>query len=122
MKKFEIILMGLIMLALPFKSVWVQAKTGTAGAKFLQVGVSARAVGMGEAFLGIADDASAIFYNSAHLCSPFLNWVEFLDWGYSRWMPEIFCLPIMPTLILIFPADKPLVPKVTRLLSATLAF
>ncbi|EQB64239.1 MAG: hypothetical protein RBG1_1C00001G1818 [candidate division Zixibacteria bacterium RBG-1] len=71
MKKFEIILMGLIMLALPFKSVWGQAKTGTAGAKFLQVGVSARAVGMGEAFLGIADDASAIFYNPAGL-----TWVQ----------------------------------------------
>jgi len=67
MKKFEIVLLGLITLAFPFESLWGQAKTGTAGAKFLQVGVSARAVGMGEAFLGIADDASAIFYNPAGL-------------------------------------------------------
>jgi len=67
MKKFEIILISLIVLVLPLRLAWGQAKTGTAGAKFLQVGVSARAVGMGEAFLGIADDASAIFYNPAGL-------------------------------------------------------
>src|SRR5574341_22791 len=65
MKRLEIVLMSLIMLALPSELVWGQAKTGSAGAKFLQVGISARAVGMGEAFLGLADDASAVFYNPA---------------------------------------------------------
>lgn len=40
-----------------------QAKVGTAGAQFLEIGVSARAIGMGEAFLGVADDASALYYN-----------------------------------------------------------
>jgi len=44
-----------------------QAKVGTAGAQFLEIGVSARAVGMGEAFLAISDDASAIYYNPAGL-------------------------------------------------------
>jgi len=44
-----------------------QAKVGTAGAQFLKIGVSARAVGMGEAFLAISDDASAIYYNPAGL-------------------------------------------------------
>jgi len=71
MKKFEIILISLTVLLLPLKLAWGQAKTGTAGAKFLQIGISARAVGMGEAFLGIADDASAIFYNPAGL-----TWVQ----------------------------------------------
>ena len=42
---------------------WGQAKVGTAGAKFLEIGVSARAIGMGEAFLGVVDDASALYYN-----------------------------------------------------------
>jgi len=46
---------------------WGQAKTGTAGAQFLEIGVSARAVGMGNAFLAVADDASAIYYNPAGL-------------------------------------------------------
>lgn len=44
-----------------------QAKVGTAGAQFLKIGVSARAVGMGEAFLAVSDDASAIYYNPAGL-------------------------------------------------------
>jgi len=44
---------------------FAQAKVGTAGAQFLEIGVSARAVGMGEAFLGVADDASALYYNPA---------------------------------------------------------
>lgn len=47
--------------------VWGQAKTGTAGAQFLEIGVSARAVGMGNAFLAVANDASAIYYNPAGL-------------------------------------------------------
>ncbi len=44
-----------------------QVKVGTAGANFLQIGVSPRAVGMGEAFLAVADDASATYYNPAGL-------------------------------------------------------
>ena len=44
-----------------------QAKVGTAGAQFLEIGVSARAMGMGEAFLGVANDASALYYNPASL-------------------------------------------------------
>ncbi|RKX18883.1 MAG: hypothetical protein DRP26_04425 [Candidatus Zixiibacteriota bacterium] len=42
-----------------------QAKVGTAGAQFLEIGISARAIGMGEAFLGVANDASALYYNPA---------------------------------------------------------
>jgi hypothetical protein len=47
--------------------VWGQAKVGTAGAQFLELGVSARAIAMGEAFLSICDDASAVYYNPAGL-------------------------------------------------------
>ena len=46
-----------------------QAKVGTAGAQFLEIGVSARAIGMGEAFLGVADDASALYYNPGGLAN-----------------------------------------------------
>jgi len=44
-----------------------QAKVGTAGAQFLEIGVSARAIGMGEAFLGVSDDASVLYYNPGAL-------------------------------------------------------
>ncbi len=62
----KLCLIGLVLLLIP-GFAWGQAKTGTSGAQFLELGVSARAVGMGNAFLAIADDASAIFYNPAGL-------------------------------------------------------
>jgi long-subunit fatty acid transport protein len=56
----------LLLLLLP-GLLYGQAKVGTAGAQFLELGVSARAVGMGEAFVAIADDATAVYYNPAGL-------------------------------------------------------
>jgi len=40
-----------------------QAKVGTTGLNFLKIGVGSRAVGMGEAYTAVANDASALFYN-----------------------------------------------------------
>lgn len=42
-----------------------QSKVGTAGMMFLDVSTSARAAGMGTAFVAVADDASALYYNPA---------------------------------------------------------
>jgi long-subunit fatty acid transport protein len=66
MKKIILLLPLAIFLLLP-GMVFGQAKVGTAGAQFLEIGVSARAIGMGEAFLGVADDASALYYNPGAL-------------------------------------------------------
>lgn len=38
---------------------------GEAGALFLRIGMSARASGMGEAFIGVAEDASTVYWNPA---------------------------------------------------------
>ncbi len=62
----KLALVFFVMLVIPGLA-WGQAKTGTAGAQFLEIGVSARAVGMGNAFLATANDASAIYYNPAGL-------------------------------------------------------
>lgn len=43
------------------------SKAGTVGAQFLQLGVSARATGMGESFVALVNDASAAYYNPAAL-------------------------------------------------------
>lgn len=44
-----------------------RGKVGSTGLQFLKIGVSARAVGMAESFIGMADDASAMYYNPAGL-------------------------------------------------------
>ncbi len=62
--------------------VYGQAKVGTAGAKFLDIGVSARAIGMAEAYLPIANDVSAIYYNPAGLTQLFSNEAMFTHVDY----------------------------------------
>jgi len=42
-------------------------KAGTATAEFLKIGVGARSAGMGEAFVAMANDASALYWNPAGL-------------------------------------------------------
>jgi hypothetical protein len=59
-----------------------QAKVGTAGAKFLDIGISARAMGMGEAYSAIANDVSAIYYNPAGLTQLFSREAMFTHIDY----------------------------------------
>ena len=40
-------------------------RVGTASAQFLKIGVGARATGMGEAFVAVADDISTLYWNPA---------------------------------------------------------
>src|ERR1044072_5856928 len=40
-------------------------KVGTCGGQFLKIGVGARGAGMGGAFVAMADDATAVFWNAA---------------------------------------------------------
>ncbi len=58
--------LGLAVLLCPVR-LQAQAKVGTTGAQFLELGVSARAMGMAEAFVAVADDISAAYYNPAGL-------------------------------------------------------
>jgi len=44
-------------------------RAGTSSATFLRIGIGARAVGMGETFVAVANDPSAIFWNPAGLAS-----------------------------------------------------
>ena len=51
--------------------LWAQTKSheaaGTTGLNFLKIGVGGRPAGMGEAFVAVADDASALYWNPAGL-------------------------------------------------------
>ena len=44
-------------------------RAGTSSATFLRIGIGARAVGMGESFVAVANDPSAIHWNTAGLAS-----------------------------------------------------
>ena len=59
-----------------------QAKVGTAGAKFLDIGISARAIGMAEAYSAIANDVSAVYYNPAGLTQMFSREIMFTHVDY----------------------------------------
>ena len=57
-----------LLLAVPAKSAnFSSSAQGTTTAEFLQLGVGARAVAMGEAYSAVADDASAMYWNPAAL-------------------------------------------------------
>lgn len=66
MKRWVLVSGMLLGLGLP-SMLWGQAKVGTAGVQFLKISPSCRAVGMGEAFVSVANDASAIWHNPGGL-------------------------------------------------------
>ena len=64
--KRRIALAGLAALLLPgLAHADIFEKVGTFGGQFLKISVGARGAGMGGAFVAVADDASAVFWNAA---------------------------------------------------------
>jgi hypothetical protein len=95
MKKY-VLLFPLVALLLSPGLCFGQAKVGTAGAKFLQIGVSARAIGMGEAFLGVSDDASDLYYNPGALSLLTQKEVAFTHVQYPAGIQYEFVGFVMP--------------------------
>jgi hypothetical protein len=69
----------------PFASMGGQ-RAGTSSAQFLKIGVGARAAGLGEAFVALADDASALYWNPAGLALLPGTQVHFT---HTQWPAEI---------------------------------
>ena len=67
MIKFRLIYLYLLTVSLIPVTTCIAADEGAHAAEFLSHGVGARALGMGSAFVAIADDATATYWNPAGL-------------------------------------------------------
>ena len=94
--------MMIILLVLCVSISYGQYKGGTTAAQFLKIGVGARAVGMGEAYVAMSKDASGLYWNPAGIAQAgggeimFLhnNWIADISLNY---MGVIFPLPSVGT-------------------------
>lgn len=62
-----LLLTGLATAQVDFTRTAGRGKVGTTGFQFLKIGTTARAVAMGESFIALSNDASAMYYNPAGL-------------------------------------------------------
>ena len=77
--------------------ICLYAGPGTTGASFLKIGLGARAAGMGEAFVAVADDVSAIYWNPAGLSfltnreATFVHnsWLQGINYEYLGYAQKI---------------------------------
>ncbi|MFH0778084.1 MAG: PorV/PorQ family protein [Candidatus Eisenbacteria bacterium] len=65
MKKFAILVLLGLFVPGACLGAEIFEKVGTVGGQFLKLGVGARAAGMGGAYVSVADDATAVFWNPA---------------------------------------------------------
>ncbi len=88
-RRFKNGVLLLLFCVLYFKlcSVSYAGGPGTTGAAFLKIGMGARAVGMGEAFVGVSNDITAISWNPAGL--DFIKDKE-LSFMYSLWLLDTY--------------------------------
>ncbi len=63
MKRIGIALTALVIAAGPAHAAEIFEKVGTFDGQFLKIGIGARASGMGGAFVAVADDPTAVFWN-----------------------------------------------------------
>lgn len=83
MKKFGISILLIVLIILPSSQAFAVSE---AGVLFLLISPGVRADGMGEAFVAIADDVSAVYWNPGGL--GFQSGREFL-FMHSNWLPQL---------------------------------
>lgn len=75
---------------------WGQAKVGTAGLQFLELGVSARATAMGGAFSAVTNDVFAVYYNAAGVAALGKKQVAFTHIDYPAGIHYEFAALALP--------------------------
>lgn len=85
MKQILILLCVLIMVVLPASAQNV-TKVGTTAAPFLNIGVGARAIAMGGAYVSMANDATAMFWNPGAMALVTNHEAVF---NHSEWIADI---------------------------------
>jgi hypothetical protein len=61
-------------------------KVGTIGGQFLKIGIGARATAMGSAFVSVADDATAVYWNPAGIARIYKSVASV---NHTAWLAEI---------------------------------
>lgn len=86
MKKVIISLISIVFVVMELCAFMSKEKAGTTSGQFLKLGAGARAVAMGEAFTGISDDATAIYWNPSGINRLTQKEVSLM---YAMWFEEI---------------------------------
>ncbi len=85
MKRLLFITSLVLITLLPMTS-FAFVKVAQSGAQFLKIGVGARAIGMGEAYVAVADDANSLYWNPAGLVNIENREIAF---AYTKWVADI---------------------------------
>lgn len=96
MKRFTAILVALLILHVPLTAQRI-TKTGTTAAGFLGIDVGARAISMGGAYVAVANDPSAMFWNPAGIARAsnmgatfnHSNWLAGLNFNFAGFIARV---------------------------------
>ncbi|GIK20638.1 MAG: hypothetical protein D8M51_02375 [Ignavibacteriae bacterium] len=108
-------LLILVLFVISFGEIYAQnPNLGTAGAQFLQIPVSARSEAMGGAVVGLADDASAVFWNPAGIVKinnvqahfSYMNWFDLFDFNAASIVYNAGDLGTFGASVVIFTTDE----------------
>ncbi len=102
MRKITFILLAAVLVGMPIQGLAIDTDAGQAGT-FLTYGAGSRAIGMGRAFVGIADDATAAYWNPGGLTSVsqnqvLLQYMTLLDGDNFQYLGYSHIIPYVGTL------------------------